>query len=124
MDKQKLDEIRARCEAATPGPWHYVSQHKEINEKLMDTDENGAVVGELPNGIAEIYPINRQSNAEFIAHARQDIPDLLSALENAHRRLEGEMYLLEKSNALQLLWYNRALELGWKNEEGAHAETE
>jgi len=66
-DKERLDEIRARCAAATLGPWYANNGYKEIHEKLMRRNENASLVGERPCGIAEIYPLNRRSNAAFIA---------------------------------------------------------
>ena len=54
MTQEERAAIRARCEAATPGPWErYFVLH-------------------------ESHP-----NAEFIVHARQDIPALLAALDEA-----------------------------------------
>ena len=57
----RIDEIRARCDAATPGPW-------ELDQDVWHGDEC----------IAEI---NRPANAAFIAHSRDDIPYLLSEID-------------------------------------------
>lgn len=52
MTQQRLAEIEARCEAATPGPW-------KPKRDFLSWD----------------------CNAAFIAHARQDIPALLAEVE-------------------------------------------
>lgn len=72
MDNTRLAEIRARCEAATPGPW-------------------SPVIGYIEEGYSTLLPTaddqNPMTSADqaFIGHARTDIPDLLSALEASER---------------------------------------
>lgn len=75
----KLAEIKARCEAATPGPWYadgwalWDDDHGEFVE-LHDTDPD----------------------AQFIAHARSDIPALLAeaerlqSVEKSAKRIDEE----------------------------------
>lgn len=99
----RIDEIKARCETVTLGPWNADNGY-EIHEKTMRKDENGTLHGERPNGIAEIYPLNRQANAAFIAHSREDIPYLLDEVE----RLAAE--LLQKTQ--ELAQYHKAEEEG------------
>ncbi len=55
-----LEAIKRRCEAATPGPWTTL----------------GAVVADGSSCLDD-----RARNAEFIAHAREDVPALLEAVE-------------------------------------------
>ena len=66
----RIEEIRQRTEAATPGPWKTVT-HEEYS--TVDVDEQGgeniAMVG---SAIAD---------ADFIAHAREDVPYLLSEVD-------------------------------------------
>jgi len=57
--------IRARCEAATPGQWI----HRP--EKSFDVQSDN-------KNIASCF---RSDNAEFISHARTDLPALLDAYE-------------------------------------------
>ena len=61
----RIAEIKARCEAATPGPWY------KGNDTLVMKTESHAVVCDT----------RARSDAAFIAHARDDIPDLLAELE-------------------------------------------
>ena len=65
MEKQQLDEIRSRCDAATPGPW------------VINAHMAGVGTG---SGICICSNIDKQ-NAKFIANARQDIPALLDEVE-------------------------------------------
>lgn len=68
----RLDAIRARLEAATPGPWERNDQH---------TKQHG-IAG--PLGLHATAWEDR--DAEFIAHARADVAWLLDKVE----RLESE----------------------------------
>ena len=66
MSPERLAEIRARVDAATPGPWHL--------------DDDGAEIKTPDHGtIADIWePTQESRNGEFIAGARTDVPDLLA----------------------------------------------
>ncbi len=62
-----LEGIRARERAATPGPWCISEKGNTVKSLSID----GICHGMSP----------KQTDAEFIAHARQDIPALLDALD-------------------------------------------
>ena len=90
----RLAEIRARAAAATPGLWGGTSGYTgdpaqpEYSYIFADVvpkagDLEGAMWTSMPGGFA------RYSDAAFCAHARQDIPDLLAALE-AERSARAE----------------------------------
>ena len=70
----RLAEIEARTRAATPGPWDWVDYGEVITR---DEHDSIAMAMETTMG---------HTNAAFIAHARTDIPALLSHL----RALEAE----------------------------------
>lgn len=90
-----LEEIRKRVEKATPGPW-YASNDEDAylhpkNYIMRDVfyDENSqrattyrlgmwTYPGTLPGTVGAQ---ERRATADFIAHARTDIPALLAALE-------------------------------------------
>lgn len=68
-----LDEIQARADAATDGPWLFAWDGETWTVKT----ENGPVSGENPDRVAlEV----EHADAAFIAHARTDIPRLVAAL--------------------------------------------
>ena len=67
---ERIEKIRARCEAATPSPWYMTRWH---NDGYYIDNRN--TVAQKPVAI-----VNRNSDAIFIAHARYDIPLLLNLL--------------------------------------------
>jgi hypothetical protein len=79
MDEKRLNEIKARAEAATPGPW----------------------VDWLDNPCDESWARSWPQDAEFIGHARQDVPDLVAEVEWLTAALEeiaGMTYFALKGN--------------------------
>ena len=77
-------EIRAREEAATPGPW-VACREGECRCKSVDCNWGPVATvtcGDWGDSDELIYGTVEESaaaaNARFIAHARQDIPDLLA----------------------------------------------
>lgn len=88
VDKARKDEIRARCDVATPGPWLLGSWGDDVFSVQGDRSEgrNWKPIcrvkrDDLPAGASQDH-----LDAAFIAHARQDIPSLLDDNE----RLEAE----------------------------------
>lgn len=81
---ERLEEIRKRAAAATPGPW--VDDITEINQhwEMRDASGGKTIVGLEECGSA-YNPWHRlvleASDREFIAAARSDIPWLLAEVE-------------------------------------------
>jgi hypothetical protein len=74
LTDQQLDDIDARAQAATAGPW-------TVSEDYSD------VLGPDGDHLASYWnPTSETRNGEFIAHARQDVPALLAEI----RRLKGQ----------------------------------
>lgn len=67
----RLDEIKARAEAGTSGLW--VNPHGAM-------EKYGYEFINSPSGIVA-SKIDNHANAEFIAHARTDVPALVAAVE-------------------------------------------
>ncbi len=69
-----LDAIRARADAATPGPWHVEKLPYRYPQRVTT---NAALI------VAETYidPAHEPAEAIFIAHARTDVPALLAEVE-------------------------------------------
>lgn len=90
MTDLDLEPIKARERAATPGDWWYV------RAKPGRDPDCGICAPDCANVLAETYaefvsrgdyrPEQAVANAEFIAHARTDVPALISALEEARLR--------------------------------------
>jgi hypothetical protein len=90
LTKTQLEEIRLRADGATPGPWH---SHMQGGGKggpnkycITDKSEWGFKAGEYYY-IGEMRPPSPSkagyagANAKFVAHAREDVPALLTALD-------------------------------------------
>ena len=80
---KRLDEIEARANAATEGPWEvdpftWKPGHPIPPSEWLGIEATGPVKGE----VARIRPNEDEdhANAEFIAHARADVPALVAAL--------------------------------------------
>lgn len=71
----RLDEIRERCEAATPGPWF---SHESHNWHKDPPKEYFIITRGMREVVASWV---ETSDAQFIAHAREDIPWLLAMLD-------------------------------------------
>ena len=74
---KRLDEIEARANAASPGPWF--DEERNLDEPWdLTTVYYGFHNGETPD--RDLVAEAAYDNAEFIAHARQDVPALVAAL--------------------------------------------
>lgn len=84
----RLEEIRQRAEAATPGPWraygNTVEQEKTGWHQVVGTELTG-----LPYMTYERLT-TKNEDATFIAHAREDIPYLLAEVERLRAALDTE----------------------------------
>ena len=76
-----LEAIRARCEGATDGPWFATTMPYGQNAKLWHVyaSDNESYTGAWLTGYGG--PPLAESDADFIAHARSDVPALLSVVE-------------------------------------------
>jgi hypothetical protein len=79
-----LDEIRARAEAATPGPWHLDGRSICAD---VEISHDGPVDGKWRKTVAcsvgaWLSGRPTDTDAEFIAHAREDVPALLALVES------------------------------------------
>lgn len=72
LTNDQLEAIRKRAEAATEGPWETA-----LLEDGWHVMHDGMIVAEMYRKEAE--------DAEFIAHARTDIPKLLAEIERLRK---------------------------------------
>jgi hypothetical protein len=98
MTTDEYNEIKKRAEAATPGPWE--SNHNWEQDKFTD---QYAAWGESPaisgNSLSSVIP-QATLDANFIAHARKDIPALLAEIDRLHAIVANESYSAGWSNAM------------------------
>lgn len=98
----RLNEIEARANAATEGPW-FPNRYSDDWEVCGELDDNGnpALVASEAVGV----------DAEFIAHVRADVPDMAAALravlklhkEDGHGWGPGESFCTECQQGYGLL---------------------
>lgn len=83
----RLDEIRAREQAATPGPWFV----EPIGDRDFETaKQRGRVIPDVLRwqGYRNTLDCGEDdATAQFIAHAREDIPWLLAEIERLQENL-------------------------------------
>lgn len=106
IEPEYLEEIKARYEAATEGPW------TNRAEGFREDSEWGQIIHYGINGVAEIsesmdsdpYHVHLETmsreDAEFIAYARTDVPALVAEVERLQELVE------EKEAALRYEKYN------------------
>ena len=83
VDEQRFSEIEARHYAATPGKW-------SVTRGVVA----GLQVAADDRGVCCMYSDAAEADATFIAHARQDVPDLLlevRRLQADSRRLSDDL---------------------------------
>ena len=79
----RLGQIEARADAATPGPWE--ADVTEVSQHWSRPKPWATVVSSEVNCMAYCYGgsgrgIEREPDAEFIAASRTDVPQLVAAL--------------------------------------------
>jgi hypothetical protein len=87
LTADEIAAIKARSDAATPGPWTVIAEgYDGVGDLKMGPDGAEVVTLDL-GGIAycsDPYPRGDNCPSEnmmFIAHAREDVPRLIAALE-------------------------------------------
>lgn len=90
MKESEVLEIKQRAEKATPAPWEYVVVGDSAGKRIVI----GVAKGWTPKDIPD-------TDAEFIAHSRADVPRLCDSwLEQDQRiaALRGALALAEKGS--------------------------
>ena len=103
MNAEQLNAIKERAEKATPGPWDF---HK--GDKLRG-DRRSAVIEHFDCDFGEWFihgDLADISDAEFIAHTREDIPALVAEVERLQNRCE--LYEVARRNDGKMIEYKDA----------------
>lgn len=104
MNAKYLAEIKAREHVATPGPWEEkTNRHPQCNGEPW-----GWISGAAGNITWSGYV--GKTNADFIAHARTDIPALISEVERLNVIAE-QRYQLYDGALTTIATLEKALEL-------------
>jgi hypothetical protein len=88
MSELDVDAIRARADAATPGPWATDPSQCEV---LINTPDYRTLVLLGDHDTRELHP-QADADATFLAAAREDIPALLDEVE----RLRANWHQIEQ----------------------------
>ncbi len=78
-----ISEIEKRCEKASGGKWTRELSQWDISSKRYQVVCNGSPICTMPTE----EPGSRR-NAEFIAHAREDIPALIAHVRELERQVK------------------------------------
>ena len=102
--KPDLDAIRARCDAATPGPWHVdgSTYDEDCYEHLAPYGLAGPDDRLLWSCGGGEYAHPDMATAQFIAAARTDIPALLAYIDELERDLLNERATFESCNRARM----------------------
>jgi hypothetical protein len=85
LTDEDLDVIRARCAAATPGPWRsYIEGRDHTSGSSFIMTGEGDSRGEDIE-LSGVPPADQ----DFIAHARQDLPRLLEEIRRLRNLDQG-----------------------------------
>jgi hypothetical protein len=86
-----LDEIEARANAATKGPWRWVDEYPDEADgsfvRLLEAPEARGVPAYNVLAHRTFWRIS-ESNLEFIAHAREDVPALVGRVRELEESLD------------------------------------
>lgn len=101
LTQEELAEIRKRAEAATAGPWRWEDDLHDCEMPDLINDTQSI----MDFGDCEMfYPTQGTPpdifDAEFIAHAREDVPKLLAEIERLQTRLSHAGDLLSEAHDL------------------------
>lgn len=75
MTENELNDIRNRASRATPGPWQTVNEGKMTSSVTQSPGGYGKAI----TGWGRVLQWN--ADAEFIAHARTDVPALVEQVK-------------------------------------------
>ena len=95
MNDEQLAAIRARCEAATPGPWN--AQLRKTDWMVMHKGNAFLLPGRIC--LVDDNVPRSELDAYFIAHARTDVLILLEELAKAHARIASLERFLSRLKA-------------------------
>lgn len=88
-----LDEIAARADAATEGPWEATPNDRIVSSTRTWPEGDPYDVAGMFGHKGAVVEGCRTPDAEFIAHAREDVPRLVAALR-AVEAVVSERYKL------------------------------
>lgn len=86
MDEQRIREIKERLQATTPGAWRIWEPDDDYlgdDAPVIETDSGQYIAQTGYDGLGYTVRETMAADAEFIAHAKEDIQFLLDLLNDA-----------------------------------------
>lgn len=112
MTQEQLDAIRERVEVATDGPWAVDSDDPSYIIHSERGGWDGLVIAQVAEQDGALFPV--EHNGALIAHAPQDLTDLLAEVERMRalttvdddmvERAARELYLRESDWSSEAKW--------------------
>lgn len=88
-DMERLEEIRARCEAATPGPWRGDRHDGSIKYAMYGADDTAVLTVDHKDATSGFLGDRCVADEEFVLHSRADVSWLLAEIERLRSELEA-----------------------------------
>ncbi len=118
MTEEQLRAIEGRIARATPAPWYviYSEDEDDEGERIIagvgfqpSWDTNTEPVVTLPGVDCEPRDDDtEEGDMEFIAHSRQDVPDLTAEVRRLQEREASLSAALRAARALEAFYIDRA----------------
>ena len=95
MTQEQLDAIQERVEVATKGPWAVDSDDPSYIIYSERGGWDGLVIAQVAEQDGALFPV--EHNGALIAHAPQDLADLLAEVERLRARLTVDEDMVERA---------------------------
>lgn len=103
MSDERLEQIKARAAAATPGPW----EAWDTGDPPAEDEARAWIVTPASLHLATLYAGDPSANATFAAHAREDIPALLNEIDRLHEEVRGQRAVAKMNTRVAEAAYRR-----------------
>ncbi len=97
-----LIAIEARAQAATQGPWEVESRGMVVDIIAPREISKRPWIASIPTNRDGSIDPEANEKADFIAHARQDVPDLIAEVQRLREAIEGACAALRSP----VMWSN------------------
>ena len=82
----ELTQMKERAEKATGGPWEH-----DVWSNAITNDGGSVDIISNVDGQISVY----DNDAEFIAHAREDVPRLVAEVERLREHIQSALFYVE-----------------------------
>lgn len=109
MTREQLNAIASRAEAAERGPWEVTNGGDNETSTFIDGPDGDVLIRNMRGHgyLSEEYVWVEEPNAQFIAHARDDIPALLAEVERLRTLTPVDEDMVERAaHAIAAHWHD------------------